>query len=157
MSKGIFYASLDCAHYQLFSFPECELTVLRTNENLSPIILLITLQHFYGYIYRYNFSGRGYITMERLGFILVPSIMLLGRLNSYLCLATVRDCLFVVLGLCSIHAYIPVSDWFQYCHSWFPGCFTKDHELVESTALGDLSRMFFSLKVGYHVSNRSLI
>lgn len=84
MSKDIFYASLVCAHYQLLSFTEYELTVLRSNENLSPVILLITLQHFYGCIYRYNFSSRGYRKMEKLGLVLVPSVMLLGRLNSYL-------------------------------------------------------------------------
>lgn len=156
MSKDIFHASLVCAHYQLLCFAGYELIVLRSDENLSPVILLMSLQHFYGCIYRYNFSSRSYIKMERLGFV-VPSVMLLGRLNSYLCLVTETVCLFVVLGLCSTGACIPVSDWIQYCHSWFPGCFTEDHVFVERTALGDLSRVLFPLEVEDHVSKRSLI
>lgn len=157
MSKDIFYASLVCAHYQLLCFTACELVALRSNENLSPVTLLMTLQHFYGCIYRYNFSSRGYIEMERLGFVSVPSVMLLGRLNSYLCLVPVRGCHFVVLDLCSIRVYMPVSDWFQYCHSRLPGCYRENHALIARTALGDLSRMLSPLEVGDRVSYRSSV
>lgn len=150
-SKDIFYASLVCAHYQLLCFTASELVVLRSNENLSPVILLMTLQHFCGCIYRYNFSSRGYIKMERLGFVLVPLVMLLRRLNSYLCLVTVRGCHFEVLGLCGTCAHILVSVWPQYCHSWLPGCFRGPCTCREDSTGRSKQNAFPSRDGGPHI------
>lgn len=67
----------------------CVLVVTRDNENLLfPVIM--TLWNSYDCVYTYICSSSNNIKIERLGFDLVPFVMLLGKLHPCLCLAAVR-------------------------------------------------------------------